>query len=104
MSAASSLSAGDSSAARDAGFRFDFDESVPAEPSVDDPSAPVDDFFEDDDDAEEDDDDAEEESLADVDEESPAAGSAYAMPGVDAMATPTPSVTANAPTRPMCLA
>ena len=67
------------------------------------PPAPVDDFFEFGDD-EEVDDDAEEESLADVDEESPAAGSAYAMPGVDAMATPTPSVTANAPTRPMCLA
>ena len=80
----------------------DFDESVPAEPSVDDP-VPVDDFFEFGDD-EEVDDDAEEESLADVDEESPAAGSAYATPGVDAMATPTPSVTANAPTRPMCLA
>ena len=50
-----------------------------------------------------------EESPADVDEESPADvdepdGSAYAMPGVVAMATPTPRVTANAPTRPMCLA
>ena len=44
-----------------------------------------------------------------VDEESPVDAdepdrSAYAMPGVVAMATPTPRVTANAPTRPMCLA
>ena len=43
-----------------------------------------------------------------VDEESPAGdepdGSAYAIPGVFAMATPTPRVTASAPTRPMCLA
>lgn len=44
----------------------------------------------------------------DVDEEPPADvdgpdGSANAMPGV-AMATPTPRVTANAPTRPICLA
>jgi len=43
-----------------------------------------------------------------VDEESPAGdepdGSAYAIPGVVAMATPTPRVTASAPTRPMCLA
>jgi hypothetical protein len=31
-------------------------------------------------------------------------GSAYAIPGVVAMATPTPRVTASAPTRPMCLA
>jgi hypothetical protein len=31
-------------------------------------------------------------------------GSAYAIPGVVAMATPTPRVTANAPTRPICLA
>jgi hypothetical protein len=45
--------------------------------------------------------DAEEESLGGGDESD---GSAYAMPGVVAMATPTPSVTANAPTRPMCLA
>ena len=42
-----------------------------------------------------------EESPVDVDEPD---GSAYAMPGVVAMATPTPRVTANAPTRPMCLA
>ena len=43
-----------------------------------------------------------------VDEESPVAdgsdGPAYAIPGVFAMAAPTPSVTASAPTRPMCLA
>jgi hypothetical protein len=43
-----------------------------------------------------------------VDEESPAGdepdGSAYAVPGAVAMATPTPRVTASAPTRPMCLA
>jgi hypothetical protein len=42
-----------------------------------------------------------------VDEEPPVAerdGSAYAIPGVVTMATPTPRVTANAPTRPMCLA
>ncbi len=31
-------------------------------------------------------------------------GLAYAIPGVLAMAAPTPNVTANAPTRPMCLA
>jgi hypothetical protein len=31
-------------------------------------------------------------------------GSAKATPGVVAMATPTPSVTANAPTRPTCFA
>ena len=37
------------------------------------------------------------------DDESPA-GSAFAMPGVEATATPTPSATANAPTRPTCLA
>jgi hypothetical protein len=45
--------------------------------------------------------DAGEESLGDGDESD---SSAYAMPGEVAMATPTPSVTANAPTRPMCLA
>ena len=43
-----------------------------------------------------------------VDEESPVGDepdvSAYAVPGVVAMATPTPRVTASAPTRPMCLA
>jgi hypothetical protein len=43
-----------------------------------------------------------------VGEESPVAdgsdGPAYAIPGLFAMAAPTPSVTASAPTRPMCLA
>jgi hypothetical protein len=42
-----------------------------------------------------------EESLVDDDELD---GSAYATPGVVAMAAPTPRVTANAPTRPMYLA
>jgi hypothetical protein len=43
-----------------------------------------------------------------VDEESSVGdepdGPAYAIPGVVTMATPTPRVTASAPTRPMCLA
>jgi hypothetical protein len=40
---------------------------------------------------------------SDGDDESPV-GSAYAIPGVEATAAPTPSATANAPTRPTCLA
>lgn len=69
------------------------------------------DVVDDDDDCDEDaaDDDDDEEVVDEevVDEESPVDepdGSAYAMAGVVAMATPTPRVTANAPTRPMCLA
>ena len=42
-----------------------------------------------------------EESVAEDDEPD---GWAYAIPGVFAMATPTPRVTASAPTRPMYLA
>jgi len=51
---------------------------------------------------ESDEDEDEDESSDDADE--PPDGTAYARPGVVATATPTPSVTANAPTRPMCLA
>jgi hypothetical protein len=40
----------------------------------------------------------------DVDGTDPDASSAHAAPGTDATAAPTPSATANAPTRPMCLA
>jgi hypothetical protein len=47
--------------------------------------------------------DADEPADESDDDESPA-GSAYAMPGVEATATPTPDATANAPTRPTCLA
>ena len=98
---------------------------MPAEPSVDAPSVPTDDFFvddgfdgasvsadvfvfDDDFDATSEpsddfdvDDDFDDESADDAD--APSDGSAYAMPGVPAMAIPTPSVTANAPTRPMYL-
>ncbi|WP_457147277.1 hypothetical protein [Mycobacterium sp. URHB0021] len=76
-----------------------------------DPDADVDEDLLDDEEWPVDDEDAAEDSPADdvpvADDEPPVDdpdGSAYAMPGVVAMATPTPRVTANAPTRPMCLA
>jgi hypothetical protein len=117
----------DASDAGDDGSRSDGDASAPAEVSVDVSSVPADGLFvaEDEDLVDDDlvddvlvdddlvDDDLVDDDLVDwdsVDEESsddvdvPADGSANAMPGVHAMATPTPSVTANAPTRPMCLA
>src|SRR3954471_1956341 len=73
-----------------------------------DPDADVDEDLLDDEEWPVDDEDAAEDSPADdvpvADDEPPVDdpdGSAYAMPGVVAMATPTPRVTANAPTRPM---
>jgi hypothetical protein len=80
----------DTSAESDGDSRSEADESVSSDPFVDAPSLVV-----------------EEELLVDeeslVDDDGPD-GSAYAMPGVLAMATPTPRVTASAPTRPTYLA
>jgi hypothetical protein len=90
----------DSSAEPDVDSTSEADESVLSDPSVDAASAPAEDVPAEDVPVDEDVAD-DEESPVDVDETD---GSAYAMPGVVAMATPTPRVTANAPTRPMCLA
>jgi hypothetical protein len=53
---------------------------------------------------EEDDDDDDDDDDSPDDVDPPSDGSANAMPGMDAIAAPTPNVTANAPTRPTYLA
>jgi hypothetical protein len=88
-------------------FGSDADEAVSSDAPFAAASVPVVDVFGDE--GVDGDLDVEDESPADAGEESlggddESDGSAYAMPGVVATATPTPSVTANAPTRPMCLA
>ncbi len=106
-SVSSDASVEDASPLADGAFDDVFDdEDVEADPDadveadlLDDEESPVDD--------EGADDDWPVDDVPLVDEEPPVDdpdGSAYAMPGVVAMATPTPRVTANAPTRPMCLA
>lgn len=102
----------DSSAEPDDGSGSDAGAPAPTEPSGAAASVPAEDavVLEDVDADDEDADDDDDVDDDDVDEDSPddvdalPAGSAYEIPGVDAMATPTPSVTANAPTRPMHLA
>ena len=107
----------DSSVEPDADSRSDADAWVPAESSADAvlPSAEdVDDDDLDFDDVDFDDDVDDERRRGrrrEVDDEDspddvdpPSDGSAYAMPGMDAIAAPTPKVTANAPTRPTYLA
>jgi hypothetical protein len=104
----SSVLALDLSAAPDGGFRSEPDSTLPLDPPCDAASRP--------DKAVRDDalpvvEDAlpvvegdllfDDESLVD---DAELDGSAYATPGVLAMAAPTPRVTANAPTRPMYLA
>jgi hypothetical protein len=89
----------DSSADPDADFRSDADLWVPAESSGDD--FDLDDNFDFDDDEGE---DRDEDDDSSDDVAPPSDGSAYAMPGMHAIAAPTPKVTANAPTRPTYLA
>lgn len=81
----------------DADSRSDADFWVPAESSGDD--FDFDDNFDFDDDEGEGEDEDSSDDVA-----PPSDGSPYAMPGMHAIAAPTPNVTANAPTRPTYLA